>query len=130
MVSSMGAAGRMDPTRINVTDLNKTHHDKMALNVRRILREKYDFPRGRAAWGIPAIFSDEPMILPKELAYEAGTGFRCVCPQGNNGLLTCDRRARIDGSASFVTGTFGMVAAAEAVKSLLGGPADEPRERV
>ena len=119
MVSSMGAAGRMDPTRIKVTDLNKTHHDKMALNVRKILREKYAFPRGRAAWGIPSVFSDEPMTLPKDLAYEAGTGFRCVCPQGQNGLLTCDRRARIDGSASFVTGTFGMVAASVAVQSLL-----------
>ena len=44
--------------------------------------------------GIPAVYSDESMVLPKSLAYEEGTGFRCVCPQGNNGLLTCDRRAR------------------------------------
>ena len=119
LVSSMGAAGRMDPTRIKVTDLNKTHHDKMALNVRKILREKYEFPRGGAKWGIPAVYSDESMVLPKALAYEEGTGFRCVCPQGNNGLLTCDRRARIDGSASFVTGTFGMVAASVCINELL-----------
>lgn len=119
VISSMGAAGRMDPTRIQVTDLNRTHHDKMALNVRQILREKYAFPRGRAKWGIPAVFSDEEMILPKPLGYESETGFRCVCPKGQNGLLSCDRRARIDGSASFVTGTFGMVMASEAVKGLL-----------
>ena len=125
MVSSMGAAGRMDPTRVQIADLNKTHHDKMALNVRKILREKYAFPRGRAAWNIPAVFSDETMTLPKELAYDAGTGFQCVCPQGQNGLLTCDRRARIDGSASFVTGTFGMVAASVAVQTLLAPQSED-----
>ena len=120
LVSSMGAAGRMDPTRVQMTDLNRTHHDKMALNVRQILREKYEFPRGKAKWGIPAVFSDEEMILPKPLGYESETGFVCVCPQGQNGLLSCDRRARIDGSASFVTGTFGMVLASAAIKGILG----------
>ena len=119
LVSSMGAAGRMDPTRVQMTDLNRTHHDKMALNVRQILREKYEFPRGKAKWGIPAVFSDEEMILPKPLGYESETGFVCVCPQGQNGLLSCDRRARIDGSASFVTGTFGMVLASAAIKGIL-----------
>ena len=116
----MGAAGRWDPTRVQVADLNKTHHDAMATNVRKIMRQKYDFPRGRAAWGIPAIFSDEPLQPPEPLAYEKGTGFVCVCPQGQNGLLTCDGRARIDGSASFVTGAFGLAAASVAVRTLLG----------
>lgn len=119
LVSSMGAAGRWDPTRIQTADLNKTKGCKMALNVRKILREKHDFPRGKGPWGIPAVFSEEPVQPPRELAYEAGTGFRCVCPQGQNGLLTCDRRARIDGSASFVTGTFGLVCASVVVRGLV-----------
>lgn len=118
LVSSMGAAGRWDPTRVRVIDLNRTENCKMALNVRRILRQEHDFPRGRAPWGIAAVHSDETVQPPHELAYEAGTGFRCVCPQGQNGLLTCDRRARIDGSASFVTGTFGLVCAATVVRAL------------
>ncbi len=121
LVSSMGAAGRWDPTAIRVADLNKTQGCKMALNVRKILREKHDFPRGRARWGVPAVFSEEPCQPPEPLAYEAGTGFRCVCPQGQNGLLTCDRRARIDGSASFVTGTFGLVCASVVVRGLVDG---------
>ncbi len=120
IVSSMGAAGRWDPTQIRVVDLNKTNTDKMALNVRQILRQKYDFPKGKKPWGVPAVFSTEHGQPPEDLAYEAGTGFRCVCPQGQNGLLTCDRRARIDGSASFVTGTFGLVAASFVVKTLSG----------
>lgn len=120
MISSMGAAGRWDPTRVQVADLNKTHHDAMATNVRKIMRQKYDFPKGKGPWGVPAVFSDEPLQPPEPLAYEKDTGFICVCPQGQNGLLTCDRRARIDGSASFVTGTFGLAAASVAVRTLLG----------
>jgi tRNA A37 threonylcarbamoyladenosine dehydratase len=119
LISSMGAAGRWDPTQISVTDLNKTSHCRMAVNVRKILREKHDFPKGRAAWGIEAIYSTETVQAPMELAYDQGTGFVCVCPQGNNGLLTCDRRVRIDGSASFVTGSFGLVAASVVVKGLV-----------
>lgn len=122
VVSSMGAAGRWDPTRIQVADLNQTHHCNMATHVRKILREKHDFAGGKAPWGVPAVFSDEPCQAPESLAYEEGTGFRCVCPQGNNGLLTCDRRARIDGTASFVTGTFGLVAASVVVRALTSAP--------
>lgn len=118
LVCSMGAAGRWDPTKIEVVDLNKTKNCRMAVNVRKILREKHAFPRGRAAWGISAVYSTEFVQPPRDLAYDAGTGFVCVCPQGENGLLTCDRRARIDGSASFVTGAFGLAAAAVVVRKL------------
>ena len=44
--------------------------------------------------------------------------FSFVSALGKNGLLTCDRRARIDGSASFVTGAFGLAAAAVVVRTL------------
>jgi len=122
LISSMGAAGRWDPTQIEVVDLNKTKSCKMALNVRKILREKHAFPRGRGPWGVKAVYSNEPVQAPHDLAYDEGTGFVCVCPQGNNGLLSCDRRVRIDGSASFVTGTFGLTAASVVVRDLSQAP--------
>jgi tRNA A37 threonylcarbamoyladenosine dehydratase len=128
LVSSMGAAGRWDPTQIAVVDLNKTKNCRMAVNVRKILREKHAFPRGRAAWGISAVYSTEFVHEPEPLEYDKGTGFVCVCPQGNNGLLSCDRRARIDGSASFVTGTFGLVAASVVVKHLTSKGRGTPNE--
>jgi hypothetical protein len=43
-----------------------------------------------------------------------------VCPQSDNGQHTCDERARIDGSAAWVTGTFGLVAASVVVRELRG----------
>ena len=98
----------------------------MALNVRKILREKHGFPRGKSPWGVKAVYSNEPIQPPHDLEYDKGTGFVCVCPQGQNGLLTCDRRARIDGSASFVTGTFGLTAASVVVRDL--SQAEEPTD--
>jgi tRNA A37 threonylcarbamoyladenosine dehydratase len=120
LVSSMGAAGRWDPTKVRVADLAKTRFCGLATAVREILRDQYAFPRD-AEWGVPAVHSEERIQPPHALAYDAADGFKCVCPQGQNGLLTCDRRARIDGSASFVTGAFGLTAASVVVQALVKG---------
>jgi tRNA A37 threonylcarbamoyladenosine dehydratase len=122
VVSVMGAAARLDPTRVRVDDLAKTHHDPFAHHLREVLRHKHGwhFKPSRPT-GIPAVFSDEPPTSPSELEYDTATqGFQCVCPQSDNGLHTCERRARIDGSASWVTGTFGLVAASVVVRELVG----------
>lgn len=121
VVSSMGAAARLDPTRIQVADLAATKQDPFAAALRKLLRSEYGLSfDAKRPLGIPAVFSTEPATLPSSPAYDAETGFRCVCPGGKNGLHDCDRRARIDGSASFVTGTFGLVAASVVVRSLTG----------
>jgi len=115
----MGAAAKLDPTRVHATDLADTEVCPFARDVRNILRKKYDFTieRNRPT-GIHAVWSSEPPIDPSPLTYDEGNGFVCVCPNKDNGLQTCDRRARIDGSMSFVTGTFGLVAASVVVRSL------------
>jgi tRNA A37 threonylcarbamoyladenosine dehydratase len=122
LVSAMGAAARMDPTRVRVDDLARTHHDPFAHHLREILRQKHGWQsKASRPTGIPAVFSDERPVVPTALGYDADTdGFHCVCPQSDNGLHTCEKRARIDGSASWVTGTFGLVAASVAVRELTG----------
>ena len=87
--------------------------------VRKILRQKYAFP-AEGPFGIPAVYSVESHTQPFDLAYDRGRGFSCVCPQGDNGLHTCDDRNIILGSASFVTGTFGLFCASAAVRALIG----------
>jgi tRNA threonylcarbamoyladenosine dehydratase len=122
LVSSMGAAARMDPTRVKVDDLARTHRDPFAAAVRDMLRQRHgwQFKPSRPV-GIPAVFTDEPPIAPEDLAYDAATGgFHCVCPQSENDLHTCSKRSRIEGSVSWVTGTFGLVAASVAVRELTG----------
>lgn len=121
LVSSMGAAARLDPTRIRVDDLSNTIKDPFARALRRVLEDKHGIvARKGAPVGVDAVFSIEEPQRPSELAYDAGSGFRCVCPSGKNGKHECDRRARIDGSAAFVTGSFGLTAASVIVRKLLG----------
>lgn len=118
VVSSLGAAGRMDPTAITIADLAHTKFDPMALDVRRILRRKYGFPE-RGLFGIDAVYSLELPQEPIELTYDEGQGFRCVCPGGKNTHHSCEDRRRIYGTASFVTGSFGLFCASVVVRSLV-----------
>ena len=119
IVCSTGASGRLDPTAIQVADLSETRIDPLAGVVRKILRQKHDFPR-KGAFGIPAVFSTEPLSAPAELTYDGGHGFRCVCPNGENDHHTCDDRNVIWGTAGFVTAAFGMACASVVVRELVG----------
>jgi tRNA threonylcarbamoyladenosine dehydratase len=119
LVSSMGAAARLDPTRIRTADLAQTHTDPLARHVRKLLKQHHGISSDKAL-GITAVFSDEPAIDPNALNYDKGEGFRCVCPNGDNGLHSCDKRTRIEGSASFVTGSFGLTCASVVVRALIG----------
>ena len=67
--------------------------------------------------GVAAVFSSEARAWPRELTYDKGQGFRCVCPN-RHPEHTCDQRTLIDGTAVFVTGTFGLVAASHVVNTL------------
>jgi tRNA A37 threonylcarbamoyladenosine dehydratase len=117
VVSSTGASGRIDPTRIQVVDLAETRVDKLADAVRRALRQKYGFPT-TGKFDIPAVFSTEPAAEPYELHYDGGEGFRCVCPGGKNDYHTCEERRVIYGTAGFVTGAFGLACASVVVRAL------------
>jgi tRNA threonylcarbamoyladenosine dehydratase len=120
IVSSMGAAARLDPTRVRTGDLAATHTDPLARHVRKLLRQHHEIAAtdGKPL-GVTAVFSDESPIDPSEVGYDRGEGFRCVCPNGDNGLHSCEKRSRIEGSASFVTGTFGLTCASVVVRSLI-----------
>lgn len=119
IVSSTGSGGRMDPSQVRISDLSQTEQDPLARQVRRILREQYQFPKEEGVeFGIQAVFSKEPVTTPFELAYDSGKGFRCVCPQGNNPFFNCDNRNLIYGTSSFVTGTFGLFCASVVVRML------------
>jgi tRNA A37 threonylcarbamoyladenosine dehydratase len=118
IVSSMGAAARLDPTRVRVADLSETKIDPFARDLRKTLRKKHGLDCSRPV-GVLAVYSEEPPHAPHALAYDDG-GFRCVCPGGQNGLNDCDHKNRVEGSVAFVPSVFGMAAAAVAVEVLLG----------
>ena len=58
LVTTGGAGGQIDPTQIQVTDLNKTFNDPLAAKVRGLLRRDYNFSRtpGRH-YSVPCVFS-------------------------------------------------------------------------
>jgi tRNA threonylcarbamoyladenosine dehydratase len=123
-VSAMGAAARLDPTAVRIADLSETRVDPFARDLRRNLRRKHAIDCTRPV-GVWAVFSEEPPIAPRALAYDDG-GFRCVCPGGDNGKNDCEHRNRIEGSVAFVPSVFGAAAASLAVKLLCGLPLPRP----
>jgi tRNA A37 threonylcarbamoyladenosine dehydratase len=116
VVSSMGAAGKLDPTRIRIADIADTQVCPLAKDVRRILRQKYGFP-AKGKMGVTAIYSDEERTWPRALTYDGGEGFKCVCPH-RSPEHGCDSRNLIDGTAVYVTGAFGLVASSVIVNTM------------
>lgn len=118
VICSGGSGSKIDPTKILDVDLAETHTDPFLAQIRKVLRTKYNFP-SEGKMDIPSIFSTEIPSEPIDLHYDKGQGFKCVCPQGQNNLHSCDKRNVIHGTASFVTGTFGFLMASVAVRMLL-----------
>jgi tRNA A37 threonylcarbamoyladenosine dehydratase len=115
VITSGGASGKFDPTRIKIVDLAKTEIDPLSHSVRKILRQEYGFPKEKF-FNIPCVFSDEEPRQPIELKYDNGQGFKCVCPQGEFDPHSCLHRSVIYGTAGFVTGAFGLAMASWVVR--------------
>ncbi|MEY2409799.1 MAG: tRNA threonylcarbamoyladenosine dehydratase [Verrucomicrobiota bacterium] len=105
-----GAGGRRDPTAIRVADLARVTHDRLLQQTRTRLRKSHAFPRGGRAFDVPCVFSPEPIVYPgregtTSKRREPGSSLRLNCESGY-------------GTAAFVTGAFGLVAAAHVVRHL------------
>ncbi len=105
LVMAGGAGGKTDPARIRVADLSQTIQDPLLSKVRADLRRHHDFPRGDKKFGIPAIFSTEPVRYPV-------TG---CAPSGPLQGLACAGY----GSCMPVTASFGLFAASLALDLML-----------
>ena len=116
IVSSMGAAGKLDPLAIAISDLADTYRDPLAKDIRKHLRKKYDFPQ-EGPMGVKAVFSKEDRQWPKELSYDGGQGFKCVCARVSD-EQQCDNKSLIDGTVSFVTGAFGFACSSVVVRDM------------
>lgn len=111
-VVTAGSAGdRLDPSAVTSCDLSLTVHDPLLQIVRKDLRGRYGFPRGdRSRFNVPCVY------VPKQRNH---SGTQC------EGAVT--RKSCNDGlgSAVFVTGAVGFMAASVAVRMLAE---DAPRE--
>ncbi|BCL75134.1 tRNA cyclic N6-threonylcarbamoyladenosine(37) synthase TcdA [Jeongeupia sp. HS-3] len=112
LITTGGAGGQIDPTRIQVVDLMRTTQDPLASKVRGLLRREYGFPKGDKKFGVDCVFSTEPLVYPQPDG--------SVCAQKP---AVGDAPARLDceggfGASVAVTGTFGFVAVAHLLKKL------------
>jgi len=107
-IVSGGAGGQMDPTQIHCADLNDARYDPLLSKLRYNLRRHHGLPRtGRMR--VPCIYSTEQLIYPSAACDTTETG---SAPQG----LSCSGF----GASMAVTASFGLVAAAQALKHLAG----------
>ncbi len=126
IVSSMGAAGKLDPTVIEVCDLYESHTDPLARALRRNLRRKYGWPEAvgkrekAVVSGVTVVYSRESRRMPIPPSWDREHGFQCICPHDENDIDLCHSRNLIEGSAVFVTSVFGMVAASVVVRRIVG----------
>jgi tRNA threonylcarbamoyladenosine dehydratase len=97
IVCSMGAGGKMDPTRIKVADLYDTYTDHFALQIRKRLK------RRGIGKGLITVFSDEPS--PKSsLMLTDGTNFK----------------KSAYGTISYIPAAFGGACASVVIRGLIG----------
>ncbi len=108
VVTTGGAGGRSDPTRIQVADLSRTVQDPLASRVRARLRKEYGFTREpKKKFGVDCVFSVEPIVLPE----------RPACDLDEVGLVGLNCAGY--GSTVTVTASFGLVAAARVLERLM-----------
>lgn len=112
--SSMGAACKLDPSRIRVASIWKTSGCPLAREVRRGLRQR------QVAGDCLCLFSDEH--VPNRGSGTACGSGNCLCPApGRDGTPTdvwCRQKARINGSLVHVTGVFGFLLAGLVVQDV------------
>ena len=112
VITTGGAGGMIDPTRIQISDLSRTEHDPLAAKLRQRLRQEYGFSRNpKRRFGIDCVYSDEQPRFP------ADDGGVCHGKPGASGVkLDC---ASGYGSASFVTAGFGFAAVSRVLQKLV-----------
>lgn len=103
IISSMGAANKMDPTRFKIADISKTHTDPIAKVIRTKLRKE------RIHKGIPVVFSDEsPIVIREDVKKEVGNANAPI------------RKAQMPpASNAFVPSACGLIMASYVVQQLL-----------
>lgn len=118
--SSMGAALKMDPTEVRVSEFWQVDGCPLAAVLRRRMRKQKRFPgrKFQCVWG--------PEVLPNlGQAHTCGTE-ACMCPktasgEGRTDLLNhewCTSKAQINGTTAHITAIFGFTLAGLVIQDL------------
>ncbi len=97
IISSMGAGGKMDPSKVKVQDISKTHNCFLAKQIRKRLKRESNITKGFKCVYSAEIQNEESLKLTD------GTNFK----------------RSFYGTISFIPAIFGLYAAAEVINYLL-----------
>ena len=111
IISSMGAANKLDPTKIQVADISATRNCRMARSMRKMLR------KAGIDSGVQVVYSTEGHRELSPAASHCGT--ECICPNRDEQIFSCDNRRVILGSISYIPAIFGLTMAGTVVNELL-----------
>jgi tRNA A37 threonylcarbamoyladenosine dehydratase len=112
LICSGGAGGQIDPTQIQITDLNKTIQDPLLAKVRNNLRRLHGFSRNpKRKYRIDCVFSTE------QLRYQQADGSVCQQRPSDSGPVRLDCASGF-GSITHLTGTFAFVGVSQILKKL------------
>lgn len=110
LVVAGAAGGQIDPTQIRISDLSETIQDPLLAKLRSRLRKEHHFPKGpKRKFGIPAVFSTEPLRYPQRDGL-------CDIANAITGLACAGF-----GSSVCVTSVFGMTAASVVINQIAKG---------
>jgi tRNA A37 threonylcarbamoyladenosine dehydratase len=108
------AGGRVDPTKVQVRDLNKTEHDILLGLIRRKLRAEYGWTSNlKRYFGVLAVYSLENVRYP-----QPDGSVSCQRPDDSEEAMRLDCAGGL-GAAMHVTATFAMVAVSKIIERLL-----------
>ena len=111
VISSMGAANKLDPTRIKVADISVTEKCRLARIIRKELRR-----RGINS-GVQVVYSTEEF---RPLSGEAHIcADNCICPNREEQRWSCSDRRVILGSSSYIPPMFGLTMAGVVIQALI-----------
>ena len=113
IISSMGAAAKLDPTKIRVADIAETSKCRMARSMRKLLRKQ------GVEDGVMVVYSTEE--YREQEVKDAGCKGNCICPNKDEQQFSCEHRRVILGSISFIPSIFGLTMAGVVVNRLLAG---------
>jgi tRNA A37 threonylcarbamoyladenosine dehydratase len=109
----MGAANKLDPTKVRVADLFSTEKCRLARIMRKELRR-----RGVRS-GVPVVYSTEEFRLLENAVPICAEN--CICPNQDDNRWSCRHRRVILGSSSYIPPIFGLTMAGVVIRKLLGG---------
>jgi len=111
VISSMGAANKLDPGRIRTADISATSNCRMARSMRKILR------KAGISSGVSVVYSTEEHRELDPSASACGTD--CICPNQDEQLFSCSHRRVILGSIAFIPSIFGLTMAGAVINDFL-----------